>query len=481
MIELIREKLKNNRDSFQLYLGNSLISLFNFITIALLSHFLVPDEYGSFRYILMVTSIAISIGSLGFSQSIFYHLTKSKTAQEAYNYINSLRIGLIISSVAVSVFLYIYYLLFGTHSFFDWNKYNVWIILLVVPAIFQSTELNIFLSMKRVGAYFTNTLSLLSIKLALVFIAYTVKASLIHYILILSITGFLPTLINTIYIERFFNEEKFEFHLELLKKIWRYGLPVGIGLFFGIIMTHTDKLLLSYLFNDAISIAKISNGNFEVPLITVFYTSFSAIAFPLMIKVYQEGDIQSLIKIRQKYQKEVVLILYPIVIALIAWSPSFIKIAFGDFYETSAIFFAIYAITFFTRFTSYHDVFLITHNTKYIPLIQGIELVFHIFLTYVLIKMYGLIGASFAALITNLIYAFVCIFLSKKILKVSMLDIVPFWYLYKIILIASIIMFPFYFISSFFGSDFIKLICSGIYVVICILTLYKIETKRVIS
>ena len=243
-------------------------------------------------------------------------------------------------------------------------------------------------------------------------------------------------------------------------------------------MNHTDKLVLSLLLKDPISIARISNGNFEVPLITVFYTSFSAIAFPLMLKEFNNNNIAGFLEIRRKYQKEVVLILFPIVLALISWAPPIISLAFGSFYASSAVFFVIYAATFFYRFSSYHDVFLITGKTKYISYIQGIELVFHVVLTYVLVRQFGLIGASIAHLITNTIYVYVCTLISKLILKVRMIDVLPFWYLYKIFFVAAIIMFPFYFISEYFNNNIVKFVFAGLYVVVCILLLYKLESKK---
>lgn len=427
----------------------------------------------------MIISIATSLGSFGFAQSIYYFLTKSTSAQQAYNYINALRIGLLIGSAIVILGLFVYQFIFGqTSNLMDWNKYSFWIVLLIIPSIFQSVDLNIFLSMKRVGAYFLNNLTILTIKFALLFIAYTVKASLIHYILILSITGILPSIFNNIYIQRVFWEEKFSFQWGVLKQLWQYGLPIGIGLFFGIIMTHTDKLILSILLKDPISIARISNGNFEVPLITVFYTSFSAIAFPLMLKEFNNNNIAGFLDIRRKYQKEVVLILFPIVLALISWAPSLIQLAFGSFYASSAIFFVIYATTFLYRFSSYHDVFLITGKTKYISYIQGLELIFHVTLTYILVRQYGLIGASIAHLVTNTLYVYVCTLISKLILKVRMIDIIPFWYLYKIFFIAAVIMFPFYFASEYFSSNIVKFIFAGLYVVVCILLLYKLESRK---
>lgn len=476
MIELVKQKFKDNKESFQLYIGSSFISVFNFLSIALLSHFLSPAEYGSFRFILMFTSIGIGIGAMGFAQSIYFYLSKAGSAQQAYDYINALRVGMILSSAAIVVILLSYLAVFPPPNLLiDWSKYTLWIILLIVPGIFQSVELNVFLSMRRMGSYFVNTLSILTIRIALLFIAYTVKASLIHYVLILSITAILPTLINNFQIQRFFSNEKFQFQYQLLKGIWKYGLPIGIGLLFGIIMSQSDKLILTYLFKDPEQIAIISNGNFEVPLITVFYTSFSAIAFPLMLKAYKENNIKQLLLIRKAYQQEVVMILYPIVVALIAWSPSFIKLAFGDFYLKSAALFAVYAITFFIRFNSYHDIFLITNKTKYIGIIQGVELVFHLVLTYIFILYFGIIGASFAAVLTNMIYAFVCIFISKNILKVRMIDVVPFWYLYKIVFIASAVMFPFYALSELFQSDWLKFGIAMVYIISCILLLYKIE------
>lgn len=479
VIELVKQKFKNNKASFQLYLGSSIISVFNFISIALLSHFLIPAEYGSFRFILMFVSIAVALGSLGFAQSIYYFLQKSSNAQQGYNYINALRLGLLFSTIVVLLFMFLYQKLAPNASvFFDWSRFNIWIMLLIIPGIFQTVELNIFLSIQRMGVYFVNTLSMLTVKIALMVIAYTMKASLIHYVFLLSITAVLPSLFNNIYIQKYFKKERMEFHLDLLKELWRYGLPIGIGLMFGLIMSQTDKLILTYLYKNPEAIALISNGNFEVPLITVFYTSFSAIAFPLMVKAYHDNDIPRLLSIRKNYQQEVVLILFPIVVALIAWSPDFISLAFGEYYKQSASFFAVYAISFFLRFNSYHDIFLITNKTKYISMIQGVEMVFHVVLSFVFIHYFGLIGASFAAVLTNMVYAFACIFISKKILGVRMIDVVPFWYLYKIVFIAAGVMFPFYFFSLLFDAHFLKLIIAGVYVVVCILLFYKLESPK---
>ncbi len=479
VIELVKQKFINNKESFQLYLGSSLISVFNFLSIALLSHFLLPAEYGVFRYVLMLVSIAVALGSMGFAQSIYYYLQKSQDAQQAYNYINALRVGLVLSAVLVIIGLFIYQALSGvSNTFLDWNRFNIWIILLIIPGIFQSVELNIFLSIRKMSSYFVNTLSILSLKVAFIFIASTMKASLIHYVFILGITAVLPSIFNTIVIEKYFASQKFQIHLSYLKQLWKYGLPIGIGLLFGVFMSQADKMLLAYIFKDPLSIAIVSNGNFDVPLITVFYTSFSTIAFPYMVKAYQNNNIAELIDIRRKYQKEVVLILFPIVVAFIAWSPSFIRLAFGEYYTQSAALFAVYSITFFLRFNSYHDIFLITNRTKYISYIQGIEMVFHLLLTYFLIQQYGPIGASFAAVITNILYAFACIFISKLILNVRMIDIVPFWYLCKIVFIATAVMFPFYFIGYLFGSHLFNIITAGIYVISCILLLYTLEVPK---
>ena len=89
-----------------------------------------------------------------------------------------------------------------------------------------------------------------------------------------------------------------------------------------------------------------------------------------------------------------------------------------------------------------------------------------------------MLGASLAAVITNVVYAFVCIYLSKIILKVRMIDVVPFWYLYKIAFIAAAIMFPFYFLSLVFDAHFLKLFLAAIYVPVCVLILYKIEAPK---
>jgi hypothetical protein len=59
-----------------------------------------------------------------------------------------------------------------------------------------------------------------------------------------------------------------------------------------------------------------------------------------------------------------------------------------------------------------------------------------------------------------------------------MVEVVPFWYLYKIAFIAAGLMFPFYFLSLLFDMHVLKLLIAAAYVPVCILSLYKIEAPR---
>ncbi len=255
-------------------------------------------------------------------------------------------------------------------------------------------------------------------------------------------------------------------------------MPLGIALFFGVLLVQVDRVVLTYLFKDPIKLAIISNGNFEVPLITAFYASFSTIAFPKMLKAFNANNKIDMLKYRYEYQINVALLLFPIVLAFIFFSTEIMRVVFGEYYISSAKLFSVYSITFLFRFTSYHDLFLITKKTKYIAYIQAAELIFHIILTYVFIQMFSLIGASIAVLVTNLFYFLIASYLGSKVIEMPLTSLYPYKRLLMMLIISTVILLPFYWLINNVDALYLKVVFIAVYTLINIVTLYFINSKQ---
>jgi len=474
--------IRNQKESFILYANNAFVAILNFISIAFLSHILIPQDYGSFKYMFMIISICVALGSLGFAQAVFYYIYQAADKVEEYAYLNASRISLLLSfSFSVIAFYTLNYYLTVDQSGYSFNKFYGLLIGIIFSGIVQSIELNIFLKNQRSWFYFTNMISSYILRLILFYIAYLYQSGLFTYINIWFVNALLSTLINQLYIESLYEGSPYKLSKKYIIQIIKYSMPIGIALFFGVLLVQVDRVVLTYLFKDPIKLAIISNGNFEVPLITAFYASFSTIAFPKMLKAYTANNTLDMLKYRYEYQINVALLLFPIVLAFIFFSAEIMTVVFGEFYINSAKLFSVYAITFLFRFTSYHDLFLIAKKTKYIAYIQAAELILHVVLTYVFIQMFSLIGASIAVLVTNMFYFFVASYLGSKVINIPLRILYPYKRLLYLFVISLIIIVPFYSLIMNIDTLYIKVILIAAYTIINIITLYFINSKNDVS
>ncbi len=466
MIQFFKNKIQSNKEAMLLYVGNSFITISSFLIIALLSHFLPIESYGIYRFIITISTVAITLGSLGFANALYYYLSSANLSQYQSK-INSNRLGLFIMSI-ITLFLMklISFLFFEKLADFQLAQYQ-WVIAgIVFIGILQSNELHIFLINKKIKVYLLSTFGVIIFRIASLFIAYYQHWTLLDLLQLHLIWSFVSLLINQLLINRFNQIRELQINWKEIFIQFQYGFPIGLGLFFGVLLINADRIILSAFYPDPTQFAILSNGNFEVPIITQFYISFSTIALPMLIEAYKQKDFQQFFQIRAKYQQEIMMILFPIVFALINWSGPVIRIIFGQNYTESAALFAVFAGSFLIRFTSHHDVFLATNQTKYISIIQGIELIFHLILTYVLLSKFGMIGASYAYLITNIFYFIFTSYYSAKIIGVSIWKIHNWKHLPPNLLLCGIILLAFKSIdAALIYSDLQAIVLAIFYVI----------------
>lgn len=431
--------------------------------------------------------IGVSLGSMGFAHAIYYYLSSDTSLQEKYNHVNATRIIIVFSamvSIGIGLLLFpVFDTNFGNPLL---SNYILIACLLIFTQIIQSVEQNILLSIGKMKRYLFSMIGALALRI-LFFVFYILNEGqdLTSYLWILLASLILPVLINQLSIQQYFKGHAFYFNRKLIVKHLQYALPIGLGMLFGVLMGNTDRLVYSYFFKDSEAFAILSNGNFEIPIITTFYISFSTLAFPAMQKAFAENNIKELLVHRYRYIKEIALILFPIVCVLIFWAEPIITLLFGKQYVQSASLFSIYAFTFFVRFASHNDIFLASGKTHYISIIQGVELVFNLLICIVCVYYWGLTGASLACVITNLAYVTASTYLSAGILKIPGRKVFPTTYLFKILAIAGIgILIPFllenYFHTFFSRSYYTHILSMGIYLLTYVLMIYTLKRKGIL-
>lgn len=410
----------------------------------MLAQILDLHAYGTIRYLIGIAGIAVLFISLGFSQALYYYGSASMAELPAYLRAN--RAVLWALSLICLIPLAIRP---------NWFFGSLWQSQMLIPVLgfvlvsgLGSCDLQIMLLLNKTKVYFLNVLGFFSLRMLGFFLAYQQQLPIESYLWIIFFSTAFPYAINRFYILRFSGSYSAVPLSPLALNLWKYSWPIGVALLMGTLLNQTDRIILLHFFGDAKEIAILSNGNFELPLISSLALSFSTIALPSMIRFFEQGDLSQILDIRHRYQLQVSKVLFPLVLVVVLWADRIVLTIFGNNYAQSIPLFQVYSLSYFLRFTAYHDVFLLSKKSKLITLIQAVELFAHVALTFLGLHFFGLIGASYAILITNILYAFTCSLWSAKILHCSVAQLYPLNLLLKTVLKSGLVIVPFALIHS---------------------------------
>jgi O-antigen/teichoic acid export membrane protein len=449
--QFILHKIRSNRSSLFLFAGSSLLTVLNFVIISFLSHTLPVHEYGTYRHLLTFISIGVALGSLGFAQSCYYFLSAASGRQEKYDQVNVSRFLVVGGALLACLLMYACSGWFVENfDNLDFNRFTWFAFALIFFSVLQTIELNVFVDAGLMSAYFMNTIINVFMRLALLYYLYMTGKGFEAYLYTLLILAALQTLVNQLFIQVYYKGLDFSIRKGLLRKQLYYAAPIGLGLFFGVLMNNTDRMVLSSLVKDVKDFAVMANGNFEVPFISGIYIAFSTMALPAMIKAYQAGEYKELNKVRKAYMKQIAPLLFPVVFMLIYWSKPIILLVFGPKYPESAALFAVFSLTYFIRFCSHTDIFYASGRTRYIILIQVVEFFLNILFCILFIRWYGAIGASYAIVLTNALYFIVVSAISAGIVKSKISDLYPSGFLLTNLAVCVLALFITHFIFDRF-------------------------------
>lgn len=419
-----------------LIFGNIILTLINFLIVIVLSNRLSINLYGQIREIMLYASFVFILGSAGFSQTLYYFLNKTEDESEVLKITGGLRFILFLFTSTVFVGLFIFHL---------FNPISLSLTEILVLAIYlvglilSSVDLNLSYYYKQEKRFFIANGIINVSKLSLVFQFTLHEFSLLNFLFILGVTQWLTVFCSILFLKkRYFGSFGFGDDFSIIKKLFRYAMPITVSTILGFLILNTDKILISFVNLSKDKLAIISNISFEAPIVSTIYFSFFTIALPSMIKAFEKKDYKQVLAERFNYTYNVAKLILPIVVSFIVWNQDYIAVIFGAVYRDYGFLFAVFSTVSLLRFCSHHDIFLATNHTSYILYFQIIEFVFQVILSIILYYNYDLLGLVIASVVTNYCYMFFVNLKSSKILKVRFLDVLPFKFLITRLVILSL-------------------------------------------
>ncbi len=416
--------------------GTFLTTCVRLISAIVLSRVLSMYDYATYRQTLLAYAFISPLLMLGLPQALYYFLPGEKKRPRTLLMENLLLLSFMAG-------LFTFFLLFGGNRLLAWrfNNPNIARTLLILspyplfmlPASGLSACLIARNKVKQVAVY--NVLShlfMLAVVLIAILICRTPVAAIVGTVVGAGIV-FLPAL------KLMFAACNVGSLLPSTSGMWsqlKYAVPLGLAGIIGTVSKSLDKMIVSSMCSPE-QFAVYVNGAIEIPLIGVLTGSVMAILIPDLVKMYRAAQYDELRVLWHRAMVKCSLLILPVMVFLLAMAPEVIRLLFSDRYVESVHPFRVYLLALPVRITHFGAIFMAARRNKLIVYRATTGLILNLFLSIILIKVFGSIGAAVSTVLIVYLWAvpYNLIFISR-ILKMNIRTAIPLNILTKVLIVS---------------------------------------------
>lgn len=405
------------RHTFFYFLARGVPGLINFLAIFLYTRLLLPEEYGIYALVLIVSKMAgiVAFQWLRLGAFRFYaaHLENNMD-----RFLSSILVTYIVLMVAITG-------LYGV-GYATWSQFTsiefIWVLGILFMFATNWFEMNLSIMSAQLSPIKYGLLSLsraiitLVVGIVLVFAGLSADALMIGLLV--------GNVVPVIFIHR--NQwgelslKKVDF--SLIRKLVKYGMPLTITFAMGMIIYGMDRIMLGWLLGEReIGLYAVSYDFIQQTLLVIMSVIVSA-GSPIIIRKFEQGSLKSTLKQMEETIDLLLIISLPSAIGIILLSPNLGFVLFGaEFRDAAALImpWVAPAVLLSGIKETYFDMpFTLkkqTHLQVYPVLIAAI---LNLILNYFWITAFGMLGAAYASLVSYSIAMAVSIIIGRRILKV---------------------------------------------------------------
>lgn len=427
------------KDSIVLITGRAISFFISIITPIVLVRVLTVSDYGKYRQILLVITTLAAMIPIGLHYSLAYFFPHD--SDNKGDYLSVAIIGILLNGILVTVLLYV----FSDHisNYFNntfLDSHNILIGMIIIVYALSSLVEIVLIVDKEVRL---STIILVSTRIlqSTIFIVAVCVSGL--YALFL---GFLILLtLKSVYSIGLYskNYELFNYSsiTNKLSSNIKYAFPLGLGGIFLMISETIDKFMVSHYLSEK-SFAIYAVGCYELPLITMIFSSIGDVVLPHVVAFKKNNDKISMIKTWHYAIEKSMFVGIPFFLIFFMFSYDFIVTMFTEKYIESVEIFRISLFTILLEATRYGMITRTYAKTMFMLYVSSITTFVMVICLVYLIKLYGVMGAVIVFVITRLIMVFAEIIYSKILLSVKYKNILPFKYMFKVLIFSFISIVP---------------------------------------
>ncbi len=405
------------KTSLIVLIGLILSKLLTYFYRILIARYFGPEEYGQFSLAIIVLGLFVAISTLGLTDGLLRYISlyRGKREQNKINYLINFCATLLLISGIISCLIMFFSASFISKEIFHNESLILYIKVfsfLVPMSIFMNVFITIIRAYEEINIYsfIQNILqNLVKLIFLLIFIFFGFKGGAVIFSYFLGIFSMLAV---SYFFCRYKLSEifvKYQVSNKIKKKINKevlsYSWPI---VFFGLtisILYWTDSFLLGYFK----SVTEVGIYNAALPIVTLLSMApeiFGQLFIPLIAKEYAKKNLSMIKELSKQIVKWIFIINLPLFLIILIFPGVAINLLFGANYlaaENALMLLSVGGI--FVSLTTISASLLFIKGKSKLVLINilGVAII-NIILDIILIPKYGLEGAAFATMFSNILF-----------------------------------------------------------------------------
>lgn len=404
-------------------------SMIGFLILAdvIFARIFTEQRYGSWKQVILIMNLFIPILAFGIPEGFKYYAAKEIQSIQKHLYT--------VISIIFSFFLVI--VLFATlpiarQLFTLFNNEDLFQVYYLLPVLY------ILVTLTRVYKYYAITISKTGHFLTFSIISIFICAGLLGFYYLffqhfndsylfysgLILIAFFAIRLICLSISYQIYKINFSLKISMVSKYLKFGIPLYLASFIGIISVNLDKAIVMNV--EAIEIFAIyAVGAFEIPIFAMISGAVSQSYFPEMVKLVNAGQEEKAKKIWMSITKKVSLLTYPLIAICIFFSKDIIQILYTEKYIDATPILQTYFLLGIWRNNYYGAIITAKGQTKWITIYGVSGLGLNLILSIFLYQYFGYMAVVYGTLCATTFVALAQLYherMLKSFVKTFILD-----------------------------------------------------------
>ena len=394
-----------------LLISQIIASVCGFIWTILIARYLGVSDYGVLGFAISLTGILSFTMDWGISTHIVRHIATDNDSAPKYlgNAIplkSLFAIGTIILTLIILILMKSNELIITVTLLFS-IEMIVKSFMGLLYGSFQAFEEGKY---QGISNTIVNTILLIFILIA-IFTDLGICGIAVSYIL----ANFIALIYSYYVLNKHIIKPKFELDKEFCKKITILSIPFAItGLLYTVYYSIDVVMLTNLIGNHATG---IYNATYKlISVLTLFYTVYTAVIFPVMSKFYKNDKTMLLVSF-EKSIKYLMLVMIPLAVATVFYSGDVMTLIYGQEYSAGASVLSILIWTVCLLFISgaANTLLNASHRELTLTKIYAVAAVFNIALNFILIPYLSYNGAAITTVLSDVLIVIIQAYVIYKL------------------------------------------------------------------